>query len=526
MEKVLLIDADSKEAKIFLGATVKHYKTYHAKRLRDAINILESEKIDIIFLDLFLEGVSSVELLEYFRQNFEYVPIIILSSFADETLFRQVSSENILSYIVKGDLNYKSLHRIIRYNLQKWAFMCERKSKLKQTLEAEQRKILGNLVLGLSRRQGDRHGAIRSAIRKVKGLTDDKMVNNYMDQVMDDLSKSDSDMDHLLSYAQTKKMEMENISLCQLVKDVFGKLDNLTHQDVEVNCHFENVDDVLVHGNGQFLRHIFMNLILKILEKKKSSFLIKVNIQKALDNEILAMGKGAPLMGEIPDYAKIQLQFHYEDELGKLFRKYEKEKTCDEELFLDEEGLEILETFGLLRQMDSDFKIENKEEEDHILLNIFLLIKEFGQDVEKEKLRIEDLKLVEEPAGEKKVKRILVAEDDPILREILCTTFEEFGFRTFEASNGRKAYDIYLQNPSAIDLAVIDGVMPEMDGIELTKKIFKINPQQFIIFNTGYSDYESLNVYRGLPNFIFLKKPYSIKELLAKIQDYRIENEA
>ena len=70
-----------------------------------------------------------------------------------------------------------------------------------------------------------------------------------------------------------------------------------------------------------------------------------------------------------------------------------------------------------------------------------------------------------------KKNRLLVVEDTPFFRKIEKNYFESAGFKVSQASNGKEALDILLEEPNSIDLIVSDIVMPIMDGYELVGKI-------------------------------------------------------
>lgn len=115
--------------------------------------------------------------------------------------------------------------------------------------------------------------------------------------------------------------------------------------------------------------------------------------------------------------------------------------------------------------------------------------------------------------------RILIADDDPVSRLMLASLLKKAGYETEEAVNGKEAW-LAMQRPDAPKLAIIDWIMPEMDGLEVIRRIRSLpmghfpflilltvcGIQEDIIegFNAGANDY--------------LTKPYNTEELKARLK--------
>jgi signal transduction histidine kinase len=84
----------------------------------------------------------------------------------------------------------------------------------------------------------------------------------------------------------------------------------------------------------------------------------------------------------------------------------------------------------------------------------------------------------ESPVDNFKGKRILLAEDVEINREIVLTLLEPTGLSIDEAENGQEAYDKFAANPQAYDLIFMDIHMPGMDGYESTRLIREFENKQ------------------------------------------------
>lgn len=115
-------------------------------------------------------------------------------------------------------------------------------------------------------------------------------------------------------------------------------------------------------------------------------------------------------------------------------------------------------------------------------------------------------------------ERILIADDDPIAREVLRTMLDKWNFEVCEAGTGREAWEL-LTAPDAAPLALLDWVMPEMSGPELCRKL-KANQTSglpYLILLTSKAEpkdiVEGLNA--GADDFVV--KPYQFEELRARI---------
>jgi len=67
--------------------------------------------------------------------------------------------------------------------------------------------------------------------------------------------------------------------------------------------------------------------------------------------------------------------------------------------------------------------------------------------------------------------RVLLADDDPSLREVVRYALDRAGFEVIEAGDGRQALDRFRQH--AVDLVVLDVLMPELDGLEVCRELRK-----------------------------------------------------
>ena len=120
---------------------------------------------------------------------------------------------------------------------------------------------------------------------------------------------------------------------------------------------------------------------------------------------------------------------------------------------------------------------------------------------------------------------LLVVEDEQAVRRASAQFLRMLGYKVLEAKDGVDALSVARQHPSPIDLLVTDVVMPNMSGGELAKNLARSLPGMRFLFVSGYAGKTVLehNVLDLETNF--LQKPYSLKQLAAKIRSALETNE-
>lgn len=128
------------------------------------------------------------------------------------------------------------------------------------------------------------------------------------------------------------------------------------------------------------------------------------------------------------------------------------------------------------------------------------------------------------------MKRILIVEDEAPIREFEAINLQRAGYETVEAESGEEALYIFRTDVVGFDIALLDIMMPGIDGITVCKEIRKENPSMGIIMLTAKS--QEMDKISGLMTGAddYITKPFSPAELLARVDSlYRrvaLQNES
>ncbi len=111
--------------------------------------------------------------------------------------------------------------------------------------------------------------------------------------------------------------------------------------------------------------------------------------------------------------------------------------------------------------------------------------------------------------------KILIVDDEDMIREVIKEYSEDAGYQTDEAENGKIA--LKKINKNTYDLLILDIMMPEMDGFTVLKNIPKEKMIPTIVLSARGEEYDKLNGFDlGIDDY--LTKPFSPKELIARIK--------
>jgi two-component system cell cycle sensor histidine kinase/response regulator CckA len=113
---------------------------------------------------------------------------------------------------------------------------------------------------------------------------------------------------------------------------------------------------------------------------------------------------------------------------------------------------------------------------------------------------------------------VLLVEDEDAVRSFAARALGQRGYHVLEATTGTEALEMFTSYNGDVDLVVSDVVMPEMDGPTLMKHLRSERPDVKIIFISGYAEDAFRRNLSEKEDFMFLQKPFDLKELAAAVK--------
>lgn len=113
--------------------------------------------------------------------------------------------------------------------------------------------------------------------------------------------------------------------------------------------------------------------------------------------------------------------------------------------------------------------------------------------------------------------RILVVDDEEVVRNVLRAKLESCGYQVVEASDGKQA--IQRLNEGICEVLITDILMPEKDGLETLMHVRRAQPDVKVIVITGAGNDLYLDNARGLGASRVFAKPFELEEIAAAVKE-------
>ena len=114
--------------------------------------------------------------------------------------------------------------------------------------------------------------------------------------------------------------------------------------------------------------------------------------------------------------------------------------------------------------------------------------------------------------------RVLVVEDEPVVRDLVVEVLRDLGYRTVEAQDGPSGLSV-VQSPARIDLLVTDVGLPGLNGRQLADRAREARPGLKVLFITGYAENAMFGGGQLDPGMQMITKPFPVEVLAARIRE-------
>jgi PAS domain S-box-containing protein len=326
----------------------------------------------------------------------------------------------------------------------------------------------------------------------------------YIEKIISSADKAKDLIYQILKFSRGAETGNSSIKVTPIIKEFLKLLRAITPANISITYQFTNKSD-LIFAEPMLFQQVLMHICTNANEAMKEDggqLVIRVSdIELNDENAIpeIEMKVRECLMISICDTGKgIDC-----DVMNRIFDPYY--STSEK---AGSSGLSLAITYQIVRDFGGSIQV-NSIPGEGTTFNIFLpKIKAGG----KEKVILERISL---PGNES----ILLIDDEENLVEIGRKILQKMGYRVTAVTSSISAFNLFKENPEEYDLVISDMTMPEMTGLQLSRKLMKIKPEIPIIISTGYSNMINLENFKTLGISGLLMKPVGKDQLLRKVRE-------
>ena len=365
-------------------------------------------------------------------------------------------------------------------------------------LQAQKLETIGKLSSGMAHDFGNLLSSIFGSVNLLRKRVDEQdSVQKLIDNIENCSVRARDLTKGLLSFGKPTPKRKELVKPHQLLKEI-SKI--VTQTFPKTITFIEEIDENLYDlvGNGTEIYQVLLNLCVNAKEATSGKGQIKIvakNIKINEDNIVYF-----PLL-KTGNYVRFSVEDNglgiEEKHLTKIFDPYFSTKSKD-----TGSGLGLYVSYGIIKAHNGFFDVTSKLK---VGTTFDVYIPAF------------------EPPKEKKVepaeKIILLADDEPMLGDLLAELLETNGFSVIKVTSGKEVLTL-LTEEIKVDLAIIDYNMPGLSGLETISEIRKLNLDIPIILSSGSmwsDDRLELEKYQISGQ---LQKPYEFEAMLAIINKF------
>jgi PAS domain S-box-containing protein len=379
------------------------------------------------------------------------------------------------------------------------ADITERKRAEERLRDAQKMEAVGRLVGGVAHDFNNLLTGIMLYCDLLRaGLDPGSSLHHHAEEIRMAGEQGAALVQQLLAFSRQQPVEPRILCLNQIVNNSRNLLSRLIGEKIELKFELEAKLGNIKMDPAQ-LQQVFFNLVLNGRDAITDSGSITIETRNC------AFLPGAPT----PPNAAIQGVMLLVTDSGcgmsaetrsHLFEPFFTTKTPGRG-----NGLGLATVFNIVRNAGGTIQVESevgKGTTFRVLLPRILDLSAAG---------ISETRFSPVPANE----TILLVEDNAAVRRAAERILSECGYRVLEAANGAEALAIRKRSSGAIDLLLVDLVMPGITGRDLARQMLEANPDMRILFMSGY---EPQGAEQSDP-IVFFRKPFTGAALLERVRE-------
>ena len=335
-------------------------------------------------------------------------------------------------------------------------------------------------------------------------IGDQRSVRRYIDQIVSSAEKGAKLTHSLLAFSRKHVVELKTANLNEIIVRVQNLLTRLVREDIELR--FSTGEDCIIRADAMQIEQVLMNLVTNACDAMQEAGILSIGTRRILFDGEFVRRHG---YGEPGEYAMLSVS-----DSGAGMDERTRERIF-EPFFTSKEagkgtGLGLSIVYGIVKQHNGYIDVQSEPGKGTTVHIYMPLMTDYVEEPEQTE------ETVALPQGS---ETLLLADDDPVVRELTGELLQEFGYTVIDAEDGVDALEKFMLHRDEISLVILDAVMPKKNGSEVFSEIRKQRPDMKALFISGYTG--DVLSRKGMKDkeFDLIAKPYVQSAFLKKVRE-------
>lgn len=370
-------------------------------------------------------------------------------------------------------------------------------------LRAQRLESIGALAGGIAHDLNNVLSPILMGSQLLKRFPDDKRKDQWIESLASSADRGKAIVKQILSFARGTETEHATLKVDDIVAEVRNLIEDTFPPAIEIRIQTgKNLN--CIHGNATQIHQILMNLCVNARDAMPEGGLLKIG----MENTSIKDGE----TGDHPDakpgnYVAVSVSDSgvgmSKEVQARIFDPFFTTKEIDRGT-----GLGLATVVSIVKghagflTVDSDLGIGTT-------FTVHFPAHEFDTELTASAIA------PELPQGNGEL--ILLGDRDDTIREITQMTLEHFGYRVVSGKDGPEIVALCAQNINDISLALVDIMMPLLDGPALLRTLQRLSPNLELLVMCGSVEHEKVTAVMESQKIDYLIKPFDADELILAV---------
>jgi two-component system, cell cycle sensor histidine kinase and response regulator CckA len=309
----------------------------------------------------------------------------------------------------------------------------------------------------------------------------------------------------LLTFARKSHIIMESVNVNDTINELMKLLNETFPKIITINANLRN-DLPMIVGDANQIHQMLLNLCVNARDAMANGGNLTISTNKVSGNSLSVQFP----QSVVTEYIQIDVC-----DTGVGMDENTRERIF-EPFFTTKErgkgtGLGLATVYGIIESHGGFMEVDSEPGQGTIFhvyfpVQMHATVEENGKQEKEHEIK----------GGE---ERILIIEDEEVLRDLLYSELTNNGYTVFTAEDGIKAIEVYSQWKREIDLVISDIGLPKMGGQEVFQKLKELNPDVKVLLASGFLDPDLKIALFKAGARGFIQKPYAPDDVLKKIRN-------